>query len=143
MPSLEDAIALAVQAHRGQTDKAGAPYILHPMRVMFRVDTDHERMTAVLHDVIEDTTVTIEKLAGEGFPDEVLRALECLTRDKRETYEAFIERLLPNALARRVKLADLEDNSDLTRIANPTDRDRERVKKYARAIQYLKETQER
>jgi (p)ppGpp synthase/HD superfamily hydrolase len=141
MPTLEDAIALAVEAHRGQRDKADAVYILHPLRVMFRVETEHERMAAVLHDVVEDTPVTCEHLASLGYPAEVLDALKCLTRASDETYEAFIERVLPNALARRVKLADLEDNMDMRRMPTTTAKDVERLGRYRAAYARIKATE--
>ena len=133
MAILEDAIALTVRAHRGQKDKADAPYILHPLRVMLRMQSDVEMMTAVLHDVVEDTGHTLEDLRQAGYPESVLAALDCLTRREGESYEEFIERIKPNPLARRVKVADLEDNMDLRRIAQPQERDMERLKKYWQA----------
>ena len=139
MPTLEDAIALAVEAHRGQRDKAGQCYVLHPLRLMLRVDTEPERMAAVLHDVVEDTPYTLERLRALGYPEEVLGALDCLTRREGETYEAFIERIRPHALARRVKLADLEDNMDVRRLTSFSDRDAERLARYRAAWSRLKE----
>ncbi|MGZ4808099.1 MAG: HD domain-containing protein [Thermoanaerobaculia bacterium] len=139
MSTLERAIEIAAGKHAGQTDKAGAPYILHPLRVMLRVSTNDERITAVLHDVVEDCGVTLEDLRAEGFSPDVLRAIESVTKREGESYDAFVARAAADPIGRRVKLADLEDNSDLTRIAIPTDRDRERVDKYARALQYLRE----
>src|SRR5436190_17301973 len=116
MPGLEDAIALAVAAHNGQVDKAGQPYILHPLRVMFRLETEEERVVGVLHDVLEDTPHTVEGLAGLGYPPAVVDALVALTRRNGETYEAFVERVAQNPLATKVKLADLADNLDVTRL---------------------------
>ncbi|MCP3102027.1 GTP pyrophosphokinase [Myxococcus sp. K15C18031901] len=139
MPTLEDAIALAVQAHRGQRDKAGQPYVLHPLRLMLRLETEEERTVAVLHDVVEDTPWTLEKLREAGYAEPVLRALDNLTRRKDETYEAFIERLRPDALARRVKLADLEDNMDVRRLVAVTARDTERLARYRAAWTRLRE----
>ena len=138
-PTLEDAIALAVEAHRGQRDKAGQTYVLHPLRLMLRLDTEPERMTAVLHDVVEDTPYTLERLRGLGYPEDVLSALDCLTRREGETYEAFIERVLPHPLARRVKLADLEDNMDVRRLPAVTARDAERLARYRAAWARLQE----
>jgi (p)ppGpp synthase/HD superfamily hydrolase len=138
MPKLEDAIALAVSAHRGQFDKAGQPYILHPLRLMLRLESDAERMTAVLHDVAEDTAVSLEKLAGLGYPRAVLDALERLTRRPTETYEEFIERVAEDPLARRVKLADLEDNMDVRRLSRVTEKDAERLARYRAAWARLK-----
>lgn len=139
MPTLEDAIALAVAAHRGQRDKAHAPYILHPLRVMLRLEGEAERMAAVLHDVVEDSHYTLEHLREQGYPEPVLEALECLTRREGESYEAFIERLRPNALARRVKLADLEDNMDVRRLETVGSKEAERLARYRAAWSRLKE----
>jgi len=137
MATLERAIEIAAKAHAGQMDKAGQPYVLHPLRMMLAVATPEARIAAVLHDVVEDTAVTLKELEGEGFTAEVLEAVEALTKREGEDYEAFIRRVAPNPIAREVKLADLRDNSDLSRILEPTERDRERVKKYRRAIAYL------
>jgi (p)ppGpp synthase/HD superfamily hydrolase len=139
MPTLEAALALAVEAHRGQRDKAGQPYILHPLRVMMRLETDAERTVALLHDVVEDTPWTLERLREAGYPEDVLRALDALTRRDGETYEAFVERLRPDALARRVKLADLEDNMDVRRLTAVTPRDAERLARYRAAWSRLRE----
>ncbi|QAT82840.1 GTP pyrophosphokinase [Corallococcus coralloides] len=133
MPTLEDAIALAVAAHQGQRDKAGQPYILHPLRVMLRLSSDAERTVAILHDVVEDTPYTLERLRGLGYPEDVLSALDCLTKREGEGYEAFIERLRPHPLARRVKLADLEDNMDVRRLKDVTHKDTERLSRYVAA----------
>lgn len=139
MSSLERAIQIAVTAHAGQVDKGGAPYILHPLRVMFSisVDGDEARIAAVLHDVLEDTDVTAEDLAGEGFSAPVIEALEALTRRESETYSAFIKRVSRNPIARIVKMADLKDNSDLSRIPSPTQKDRKRFWKYQKNIAVL------
>ncbi len=139
MPTLEDAILLAVQAHRGQVEKAGQPYILHLLRVMFRVDSEQERMVAVLHDLVEDTHYTLDDLRALGYPPDVLAALDGLTRRPDETYEQFIERAAANPLARRVKLADLEDNLDIRRLSVLTGRDLERLQRYLHAWRTLKE----
>ncbi|HVG59007.1 MAG TPA: GTP pyrophosphokinase [Hyalangium sp.] len=139
MPTLEDAIALAVEAHRGQRDKAGQAYILHPLRVMMRLETETERMAAILHDVVEDTPYTLERLRELGYPQEVLGALDCLTKREGESYEAFIERVRPHPLARRVKLADLEDNMDVRRLLAVGPRESERLARYRAAWARLKE----
>jgi len=139
MSTLEDAIALAVQAHRGQRDKAGQPYVLHPLRLMLKLETEEERTVAVLHDVVEDTPWTLEKLREAGYSEPVLRALDHLTKREGESYEAFIERLRPDALARRVKLADLEDNMDVRRLTAVTARDTERLARYRAAWARLRD----
>jgi (p)ppGpp synthase/HD superfamily hydrolase len=139
MATLEHAIALAAQAHEGQVDKAGAPYILHPLRMMLSVDTPEARVAAVLHDVVEDTPVSLEELRAEGFSEAVIGAVEALTKrpEEEDDYDAFIRRVAPNPLARQVKLADLRDNCDVSRIAQPSQKDWRRIEKYKRAIQYL------
>ena len=137
MATLKDAVSLATKAHQGQKDKAGATYINHPLRVMSRMNTDEEKMAAVLHDVVEDTSVTLQNLRVAGYPKSVVDAVDALSRRKGETYEQFIERLKPNALARKVKIADLEDNMDLGRIPNPQPKDLERVEKYQKVWQEL------
>lgn len=131
--TLEDAIAIAALAHKGQTDKAGSSYILHPLRMMMKMKTESEMMTAILHDVVEDTDWTIERLREQGFPEEVLEALECVTNREDESYEQFIKRAATNPIARRVKIADLEDNMDVKRLATLTDEDAIRLAKYLRA----------
>lgn len=105
---LNKALDIAYKAHLGQTDKAGAPYILHPMRVAMHCETEEEKIVALLHDVVEDTSVTFEELKAEGFSDEVLTALKCLTRTEDEEYETFIRRVATNPLAIKVKIQDLK-----------------------------------
>jgi len=136
--NLEQAIALAAKAHEGQVDKAGSPYILHPLRMMLRLEDLEERIVAVLHDVVEDCGVTFERLREEGFSETVIAAVDAVTRREPETYEEFVARAAGNQIGRRVKLADLEDNSDLSRIADPGPRDLERLEKYRRAIATLR-----
>ena len=138
MSTLERAIAIAAAAHAGTKDKADAPYILHPLRVMLRLRTTDERIVGVLHDVVEDTDWTIEALRAEGFSEEILRGIEAVTKRPGEDYDAFVDRAGKDPIGRQVKQADLEDNSDLTRIAAPTDHDRARAEKYRRALARLK-----
>lgn len=137
MADLEDAIALAVEAHRGQKDRAGAPYVLHPLRMMFRVETDAERMAAVLHDVVEDTDWTLDGLRDAGFPEEVVAAVDHLTRREGESYDDFVRRAAAHPVARRVKIADLEDNMDVRRTGTVTEKDVERLTRYHRAWRSL------
>ena len=112
MATLERAIAIAAEAHAGQVDKAGKPYILHPIRVMMSVSGNNERVVAVLHDVLEDCPEwTPERLRAEGFGDHIIEALDRLTRRKGESYEDFIRRC-QGPLSQRVKIADLHDNMD-------------------------------
>ena len=140
MATLDQAIIIATSAHAGQTDKAGAPYILHPLRVMLAQTTNAARIAAVLHDVCEDSPDwSLAKLRAEGFSEEVLAAIDAVTKREHEEndYEAFVLRAAANEVGRLVKLADLRDNADLTRIVAPTDADRARVAKYLRAIVVL------
>ena len=134
---LEKAIGIAVQAHRGQRDRYNSPYILHPLRVMGRVRTVPEQIVAVLHDVVEDTQWTLQDLKGHGFPDEILVALDCLTKRAGEPYEALIGRAAANPLARRVKTADLEDNMDIRRCAQVAGPELKRLAKYLAAWETL------
>ena len=138
MSTLERAIAIAATAHAGLTDKAGAPYILHPLRVMLRLTTEAERITAVLHDVVEDCEGwSFERLLGEGFASEIVEALKSVSKVEGESYEEFVKRAAQNPIGRRVKFSDLHDNCDLSRIAQPTAKDHERIARYRRAIAYI------
>ena len=131
------------EAHAGITDKGGAPYILHPLRMMMDLISAEERIVAVLHDVCEDCPGwTFERLRGEGFSEEILTALDSVTKREGETYEEFALRAAVNPIGRRVKLADLRDNSDLSRITNPSVKDHQRIAKYARAIELIRNSSE-
>ncbi len=115
MATLEKAIEIAARAHAGQQDKQGGPYILHPLRVMLRVQDDEARIVGVLHDTIEDTQLTEDELRREGFSERVLAGLRLVTHDKSEPYADYVVRCAADPIARQVKLADLEDNSRLDR----------------------------
>lgn len=131
---LERAITIAVQAHAGQRDKAGAPYILHPLRVMFALEGNLARIVGVLHDVVEDSPDwSLERLRAEGMTEEVLSGLESVTRRADESYEAFVSRAAAHPVGRLVKLADLDDNLDVRRLATVTEKDQRRLAKYLRA----------
>jgi (p)ppGpp synthase/HD superfamily hydrolase len=133
---LEEAILLATTAHRGQVDKAGAPYILHPLRVMLAQTDDIRRIAAVLHDVVEDCGIAPDMVRSR-FGDAVADAVAALTRNEDEDYDAFIARCAANPIARDVKRADIADNLDLSRLSTITDRDRARATKYQRALAQL------
>jgi len=137
LSTLEHAIALAAKAHEGQTGKAGEPYILHPLRVMLKLDLPEERMAAVLHDVMEDCGWTLERLRAEGFSEPVVGAIDALTKRPGESYEDFVRRAAAHPIGRHVKIADVEDNLDPSRIHNPTKSDRQRIEKYRRALAFL------
>lgn len=135
--SLSAAIVLATTVHEGQIDKAGELYVFHPLRLMLGLQTEEERIVAMLHDVVEDTPITFVDLRREGFSEPVLTALECLTHREGEDYSDYILRVVKNPLAARVKLADLKDNMDLSRIAEPTEKDMARINKYAKTHEII------
>jgi (p)ppGpp synthase/HD superfamily hydrolase len=138
MSSLERAIAIAAEAHTGQYDKSDAPYVLHPLRMMLRVTSNDERIVAVLHDVCEDCPGwTFDRLRAEGFSEKILAALDTVTKRDGEAYEDFVTRAANNPIGRAVKVADLQDNCDLSRISNPTQRDFERIERYKKAIDLI------
>lgn len=116
MATLEKAMQISAKAHENQVDKAGQPYILHPIRVMLRVQSTAERITAVLHDVVEDTEITIDDLAQAGFSTEILEAIDALTKRKGETRLEAAARAASNPIARIVKLADNTENMDLSEL---------------------------
>ncbi len=132
MPTLEKAIEIAARAHAGQVDKGGAPYILHPLRVMHAVEAYGRaaQIAAVLHDVVEDTSVTFDDLLAEGFAAEVVGAVRALTKTQGEARLDAAARAAQNPIARAVKLADVGDNMDLRRLPNPGEKDFTRLKEY-------------
>lgn len=132
------AFEIAMDAHRWQRDLAGMPYITHPLAVASKVKTEDEFITALLHDVLEDSTYTVDDLRSAGMPEHIITALELLTHDKSVPYMDYIKSIKGNDLARTVKIADLEHNSDITRLPTITPADRERILKYQEAIKYLK-----
>ena len=135
---LERAIEIAVQAHKGASDKGGSPYILHPLAVMHNLDTDDEKIVGVLHDVVEDTQWTFEKLLDEGFSVTVVDALRSVTKQEGgEDYFDFIQRAKKNPLGRKVKIADIQHNMDVTRIKVISDKDATRLNKYKKALEIL------
>lgn len=138
MSTLERAIEIATEAHRGQHDKAGCDYIGHPLRVMAAGKTVEERIVGVLHDVVEDSDWTFEQLEAEGFSAEIIEALRCLTKlSDNEPYDRFIARVKKNPLAVAVKLNDLTDNMDIRRLPYISDKDVKRLKKHLKAYKQL------
>lgn len=133
---IQKALEIALQAHKDQVDKAGEPYILHPLRLMQAMSSEKEQIVAILHDVVEDSEWTLKALKLAGFSEEVIEALDCLTR-RHESYPEFIERVIVNDLARKVKIADLKDNLDVTRMGSLDDKDLARVKKYHKSLKFL------
>ena len=136
---LERAIEIAVSAHKGVFDKGGNPYILHPLRVMMSLTTNDEKIVGVLHDVVEDSDDwNFEKLKAEGFSDTVLDGLRAVTKfSEDEDYDAFIQRGLNNNIGRAVKIADIRDNLDVTRIGELKDKDLKRLNKYKTSLDIL------
>lgn len=139
MANLATAIQVALTAHAGQQDKAGQPYILHPLRLMLRMSTPEDMIVAVLHDVVEDSQITRADLERMGFAEPILDALDALTHREEQSYEDYIAAIKQVPLARRVKLADLEDNSNILRLSEVTQASLERLQKYHTAWQTLKE----
>ena len=131
------ALSIARKAHEGQLDKAGVDYIEHPIYVASQVDTEEEKAVALLHDVIEDSPVSAKGLLQAGLPETVVTAVQVLTKKKEQDYQTYLETVKKNPLARVVKLADLKHNSDLSRLSSITEKDRERLKKYKKAIDFL------
>jgi hypothetical protein len=138
MSTLQRAIEIATEAHQGQFDKAGNEYIGHPLRVMEMGATEEEKIVGVLHDVVEDTDWTFGMLEAEGFSQEVIAALKCVTKiSENENYDDFIERVRKNPLATAVKINDLSDNMDIRRLPYLSDKDVKRLKKYLKAYKKL------
>ena len=131
------ALSIARQAHEGQLDKAGVDYIKHPIYVASQVETEEEKTVALLHDVLEDSSVTAEELLIAGLPETVVTTVQVLTKQTGQDYQTYLQAVKSNPLACRVKLADLKHNSDLSRLTSITEKDRERLKKYKKAIDFL------
>ena len=138
MSTLERAIEIATEAHKGQFDKSGKDYIGHPLRVMEMGKTEEEKIVGVLHDVVEDSDWTFERLAAEGFSEVIIAALRCITKtSENENYDDFIERVKKNPIAVAVKINDLTDNMDIRRLPYLSDKDIKRLKKYLKAYKKL------
>ena len=129
---------IAYRAHEGQTDKSGVPYIFHPIHIAEQMDSEESCVVALLHDVIEDSDITLEILS-KYFNDDIITALRVLTKKENDDYVMYIKRVKTNKLATKVKIKDLEHNRDLTRLDEVTDKDRKRSLKYWEAIRYLED----
>lgn len=127
---LNKAIALAKIAHERQVDKGGQAYIDHPLRVMNAVETVEEKIVGVLHDAVEDSELTLEDLRREGFPDSIVEAIDAISKRSGEKRQEYLKRVKSNSIALTVKIADMRDNADISRIPNPTERDHERTRIY-------------
>jgi (p)ppGpp synthase/HD superfamily hydrolase len=133
MSNLQRALEITVESHKDQKQKDGTPYALHPIRLSMSLQSEEQKIVALLHDVVEDTDWKFEDLVGEGFSENVIEALRLLTHTDGSPYPDYIERLSTNTLAKAVKKADLTDNMDLKRIPEPTEKDFARLQKYHRA----------
>lgn len=137
MSNYELALKIATEAHKGQVDKAGVPYINHPLTVASLVDTEEEKIVALLHDTIKDTNITEQDLLNYGFSNKIVEAVKLLTHNKDVPYMDYVAKIKDNELARKVKIADLTHNSDLSRLKEITDKDKKRYNKYQNALLYL------
>ena len=133
------ALQIAIRAHKGQKDKSGRDYIMHPIRVSERCTSPKAKIVALLHDTVEDTAVTTDYLCEQGFPEEIIEGVLSVTKREGETYEDFVRRASQNPIGKEVKKADLEDNMDVRRLKEISDEDVERMRKYLRAWRYLNE----
>lgn len=139
MNYLNRAIRLASIAHEDQVDKAGKPYILHPLRVMFKMETETEMIVAVFHDIMEDCEeITAYSLEKEGFSKEIVDTLIVLNRHNYANYEEYIHEVAKHPIAKKIKIADIEDNINILRLKYIEDKDLRRIEKYFKAYNYLK-----
>jgi len=142
--NLARAIEIAVSAHKGQVDKGGNPYILHPLRVMMSLDTEQEMIVGVLHDVVEDSEWTFDVLKTDGFSDEIIEALNSVTKMASEKgtddgYFQFVKRAKQNPIGAKVKIADLKDNLDVLRVPELGEDDLKRINKYKKSLEILRD----
>ena len=138
--NLQRAIEIALEAHKGVIDKGGNPYILHPLRLMLQMDSEEEMIVAILHDVVEDSEKwSFDKLQAEGFSKKIINSLRSITKEnENEDYEKFIDRSTRDKIGRKVKIADISDNLDISRLKEVTDKDILRINKYKKALEKLK-----
>lgn len=131
------ALKICFDAHKNQTDKSGLPYVFHPFHLAEQMETEETTIVALLHDVVEDTNVTLEDLEGEGFKSEIIEAVALMTHDDKTDYMDYVRAIKNNPIAKAVKLADLKHNSDLSRMDVIDEKVLERRKKYLEAIEIL------
>ena len=138
--NLHRAIEIALDAHKNVSDKGGNPYILHPLRLMLQMDSEEEMIVAILHDVVEDSEKwSFDKLKEEGFSKKIINSLRSVTKEnENEDYEKFIDRSVKDKIGRKVKIADISDNLDISRLKEVTDKDILRINKYKKALAKLK-----
>ena len=134
------ALKISFNAHKNQVDKSGMPYVFHPFHLAEQMDDEYSVCVALLHDVVEDTDITVEELITKGFPKEVINAIELMTHSDSVPYLDYVKAIKNNPIACKVKLADLKHNSDLSRLDKIDDKALERVEKYKKAIEILQES---
>lgn len=140
-PMIKKALKLMYEKHKDQVDKAGMPYVLHPLTVASKMTDENTTIVALLHDIVEDTNTSLEDLINEGFSKDIIDAISCLTHPDGVDYYDYVKQIGTNEIATKVKIADLEHNSDLTRLDNITKLDIQRRNKYLTCIEYLKNIQ--
>jgi len=136
-PNINKALNLMYEAHKGQKDKGNIPYVFHPYHIAEQMNTEDEIIVALLHDVIEDTNITLEDIKSYGFNNNILEALKVITHDKNINYIDYINKISKNKLATKIKIRDLKHNIDISRIPNPTEEDYNRVNQYKKALEIL------
>lgn len=139
-PLIKKALLISFNVHKDQFDKSGTPYIYHPFHLAEQMQDEYTICVALLHDTVEDGKITLDYLRSEGFPDEIVEAVKLMTHKKRVPYLDYIRNLKKNPIACAVKIADLEHNMDVTRLNVLDTKTYERLEKYKKAIQILKET---
>lgn len=137
---MEKALIIATELHKGQLDKGGNPYILHPISVAKMLETPKQKCVGYLHDTIEDCNIDADFLLNEGFSEEIVNAVITLSKIKGESLNKYKKRVKRNPLAREVKKADLKHNMDISRIPNPTEKDFNRIEKYKEFLKYLEKS---
>lgn len=135
---LASAIKLCYEAHKNQVDKGGSPYYLHPIYVALNMESEEQKIVALLHDVIEDTEITIDDLRKKGFSEKIIEAVDAITK-KGESYEEYLKKVKDNELAKAVKIEDIKNNMDVSRLKEITEKDISRIEKYKKALAYLLE----
>lgn len=137
-PLTKKALCISFNAHKNQLDKSGIPYVFHPFHLAEQMDDEYSTCVALLHDVLEDTTITLEEIAAEGFPKEVIDAIAIMTHEDNIPYMDYIRQLKSNPIAVKVKMADLKHNSDLSRLNQINEKALKRNEKYKKAMEILK-----
>jgi len=141
MSKIESAIMIAIKAHENKSDKGGSPYILHPLRIMLEMETEEEMIVALLHDVVEDSKISLKEIAKYNFDKKIISAIKVLTFSIDQNYEDYIKKISKNKLARKIKIADLIDNMNLKRLPNLDQQDFARINKYHNALKHLLENE--